>query len=86
MANYSDVRVADGSFVRLKTVTLQYALPSRLIGGTPFRTISVNVVGNNLLMIYADPDLHGQDPEFFNAGGIAQPINKQITLALRVGF
>jgi hypothetical protein len=84
--NYSDIRVADGSFVRLKSVTLQYALPSRLIGGTPFRSMSVNLVGTNLLMIYSDPDLHGQDPEFFNAGGIAQPINKQITLALRVGF
>jgi hypothetical protein len=37
-------------------------------------------------MIYSDPLLHGQDPEFFNAGGIAQPINKQVTLSLRVGF
>jgi hypothetical protein len=37
-------------------------------------------------MIYSDSKLHGQDPEFFNAGGVALPINKQATLSLRVGF
>lgn len=84
--NYSNVRVVDGSFVRLKAVTLQYALPSKVITGTPFKSVSMNLVGTNLLMIYTDPLLHGQDPEFFNAGGIAQPINKQVTLSLRVGF
>lgn len=84
--NYSNYRVVDGSFVRLKSVTLQYALPMKVVTGTPFKSVSMNLVGTNLLMIYSDPLLHGQDPEFFNAGGIAQPINKQVTLSLRVGF
>jgi TonB-linked SusC/RagA family outer membrane protein len=84
--NYSDVMVVDGSFVRLKSVTLSYTLPSKIIAGTPVKSLSANLVGTNLLMIYSDPLLHGQDPEFFNAGGIAQPINKQVTLSLRVGF
>jgi hypothetical protein len=84
--NYSNMMVVDGSFVRLKSVTLQYMLPPKLIAGTPIKSLSANLVGTNLLMIYADPLLHGQDPEFFNAGGIAQPINKQVTLSLRVGF
>jgi TonB-linked SusC/RagA family outer membrane protein len=84
--NYSDAMVVDGSFVRLKSVTLQYTIPTKVITGTPFKSVSMNLVGTNLLMIYSDPLLHGQDPEFFNAGGIAQPINKQLTLSLRVGF
>lgn len=84
--NYSTVRVVDGSFVRLKSVTLQYALPNALLQGTPVKTASVNLVGMNLLLLYSDPDLHGQDPEFFNAGGVALPINRQATLSLRVGF
>jgi TonB-linked SusC/RagA family outer membrane protein len=84
--NYSDMMVVDGSFVRLKSVTLQYAVPSKVIARTPVKSLSANLVGTNLLMIYTDPKLHGQDPEFFNAGGIAQPINKQVTLSLRVGF
>ncbi|MBL7698841.1 MAG: SusC/RagA family TonB-linked outer membrane protein [Chitinophagaceae bacterium] len=84
--NYSDARVVDGSFVRLKTVTLNYSLPSNVFGKLPVKTMTVSVVGNNLALLYADPDLHGQDPEFFNAGGIAQPLSKQVTLSLRVGF
>jgi hypothetical protein len=72
--------------VRLKSVTLQYSLPAGLISRTPFSSASVNLVGTNLWLIYADPALHGQDPEFFNAGGVALPINRQATLSLRVGL
>jgi hypothetical protein len=84
--NYSDARVVDGSFVRLKSVALQYMLPKSLLGRTPLKTASVSVVGNNLWLIYSNADLHGQDPEFFNAGGVALPINKQITFSLKLGF
>lgn len=84
--NYSTARVVDGSFVRLKSASLQYTLPAKLLMGTPFKTVSVNVVGQNLFLIYSDSRLHGQDPEFFNAGGVALPINKQVTLSLKVGF
>ncbi len=84
--NYSTARVVDGSFVRLKSVTLQYALPVKLLGGTPFKTVAVSLVGMNLWLIYSDPGLHGQDPEFFNAGGVALPINRQATLSLKLGF
>ncbi|MEP7258855.1 MAG: SusC/RagA family TonB-linked outer membrane protein, partial [Flavitalea sp.] len=84
--NYSTTRVADGSFVRLKSVSLQYSLPVKMLQGTPFKAASLNIVGNNLWLIYADPNLYGQDPEFFNAGGVALPINKQITASLKVGF
>ena len=84
--NYSTQRVVDGSFVRLKSVSLRYSLPQRMLEKSVFKTLSVNVVGNNLWLIYADKNLHGQDPEFFNAGGVALPINKQFTLSLKVGF
>ena len=84
--NYSTARVVDGSFVRLKSVSLNYELPAAWMGRTPFTTASINVVGNNLWLIYADRALHGQDPEFFNAGGVALPINRQATLSLRIGF
>ena len=84
--NYSTVRVVDGSFVRLKSVQLQYTLPVKVIQGTPFKSVSATIIGNNLWLIYSDPDLHGQDPEFFNAGGVALPINKQFTFSLKLGF
>ena len=84
--NYSTERVVDGSFVRLKSVTVRYNLPAKLIQGGVFKTASVNLVGNNIWLIYSDDALHGQDPEFFNAGGVALPINKQFTLSLKLGF
>jgi hypothetical protein len=78
--------VVDGSFVRLKSVTMQYALPVRILQRTPVKNASVSLVGNNLWLIYSDADLHGQDPEFFNAGGVALPINQQFTFSLKLGF
>jgi hypothetical protein len=84
--NYSTTRVVDGSFVRLKSVTMQYALPTRILQRTPVKNASVSLVGNNLWLIYSDADLHGQDPEFFNAGGVALPINQQFTFSLKLGF
>ena len=40
----------------------------------------------NRWLIYSDNRLHGQDPEFFNTGGVALPVNKQITLSLKLGL
>ena len=84
--NYSTERVADGSFVRLKTVSLTYNLTSVVVKKTPFNSLSITAVAANPWLIYADPKLQGQDPEFFNTGGVAQPIQKQFTLSLKVGL
>ncbi|MEP7278268.1 MAG: SusC/RagA family TonB-linked outer membrane protein [Bacteroidota bacterium] len=84
--NFSHDRVADGGFVRLKAVTINYQVPLTLINKIGFKSGSVSVTGNNLWLIYSDSRLHGQDPEFFNTGGVALPVNKQITLSLKVGL
>ncbi|MEP6749215.1 MAG: SusC/RagA family TonB-linked outer membrane protein, partial [Bacteroidota bacterium] len=84
--NFSHDRVADGGFVRLKAVTLNYQVPVSLISRIGFKSGSLSVTGNNLWLIYSDKRLHGQDPEFFNTGGVALPVNKQITLSLKVGI
>jgi TonB-linked SusC/RagA family outer membrane protein len=84
--NYSHDRVADGGFVRLKTVSLQYSLPAKMINKIGFKTASFTAVGNNLWLIYSDSHLHGQDPEFFNTGGVAMPITKQVTFSLKLGL
>jgi TonB-linked SusC/RagA family outer membrane protein len=84
--NYSSARVVDGSFVRLKTASVSYRLPDRILKGIGLNSASVSIIGNNLWLIYADERLNGQDPEFFNAGGVALPINKQFVLSLKVGL
>jgi hypothetical protein len=40
----------------------------------------------NPWLMYSDKKLNGQDPEFFNSGGVAQPIQKQFTLSVKVGM
>jgi TonB-linked SusC/RagA family outer membrane protein len=84
--NYSSDRVADGGFARLKAVTFSYMLPAPLMGKIGMRSGSLSVTGNNLWLIYSDSRLHGQDPEFFGSGGVALPVNRQITFSLKLGI
>jgi TonB-linked SusC/RagA family outer membrane protein len=85
--NFSSARVAKGDFIRLKSVSLKYDLPNALMEKTGFfKTLSVTLAAVNPWLIYADKKLEGQDPEFYSAGGVAQPIQRQITLSLRAGL
>lgn len=84
--NYSSDRVADGGFVRMKAVTFSYQIPSTLMTRIGLRSGSVSATGNNLWLIYSDSRLHGQDPEFFTTGGVALPVNKQVTFSLKLGL
>ncbi|SFE96992.1 TonB-linked outer membrane protein, SusC/RagA family [Chitinophaga sp. CF118] len=84
--NYSTERVAKGDFIRLKTVSLSYLLPERLVKSSGFKSLMITGAATNLWLIYSDDKLRGQDPEFFNTGGVAQPIQKQVTVSLKVGI
>lgn len=85
--NYSDLRVAKGNFLRLKTISASYKLPKKALSKLGFiSNITLTVAGNNLWLICADKKLNGQDPEFYNTGGVAQPLARQFTIALNVGF
>jgi hypothetical protein len=84
--NYSDVRVADGGFVRMKEISLTYDFPKEWISKLAIDRLSLKLQGTNLFLIYADKRLNGQDPEFFNSGGVASPMAKQFTLTLSIGM
>jgi hypothetical protein len=84
--NYSDVRVADGGFVRLKDVSLTYDFPQKWISAMKIRDLSLKLQGTNLLLLYADKKLNGADPEFFQSGGVAHPVPRQFTLTLQLGL
>jgi hypothetical protein len=61
-------------------------MPQTLIKRAGLSNMSVTAAAINPWLIYADKKLKGQDPEFFNSGGVAQPIQKQFTLSLKVGI
>ncbi len=84
--NYSDIRVALGGFVRLKTVALTYNLPERIIKKANLTNSSFTLTGNNLWLMFADKKLKGQDPEFSNSGGVGAPVYTQFSLALKLGI
>ncbi len=84
--NYSSERVAKGDYLRLSQITLGYILPKELVSKIKFRSAQLNLVANNLWLIYADKKLNGVDPEFYSNGGVALPVPKQITLSVKLGF
>ena len=84
--NYSTARVADGGFVRLKDISLTYDFSPQLISKIGLRTAALKIDATNLWLVYSDSKLNGQDPEFVNSGGVAQPLSKQFTLTLRLGI
>lgn len=84
--NKSTVRVADGSYARLKSIRLSYNLPSSLARRIGASTASVSFEGQNLMLLYSDKKLNGQDPEFFSAGGVALPQPRLFTTSITINF
>ena len=84
--NYSDARIADGGFVRLKDVSLGYEFPELFKKQLNLSNLTLRATASNPWLIYADKKLNGQDPEFFRSGGVAMPVTTQYTLTLNVGF
>lgn len=84
--NFSDARVADGDFVRLKNVSVSYLVPSSVLKSLKIKSASIKFQATNLWLIYSDSKLKGQDPEFFGAGGVALPQPKQFTFSLKLDF
>jgi len=84
--NLSSERVAKGDFIRMKEISLAYDFPMKWISKIGLTNASIKLQGTNLFLIYADDKLNGQDPEFFNSGGVAAPMSKQFTLTVRLGI
>jgi TonB-linked SusC/RagA family outer membrane protein len=84
--NLSSVRVVDGDFVRLKNVSLGYALPASWANRLHLKALSAKVSATNLMLLYSDKRLLGQDPEFFGSGGVALPVPQQVSFSLKASI
>ena len=82
--NYSTERVARGDFVRMKEISLGYELPERALQRLKLAGLGLKLQATNLFLLWCDKKLNGQDPEFFNAGGVAVPMAKQFTFTVRL--
>ena len=84
--NYSTARIAKGDFIRMKEISLSYDFPKEWLKPLKISDMSLKLQATNLFLIYADKKLNGQDPEFFQSGGVAAPVPKQYTMTLRLGI
>ena len=84
--NYSTARIAKGDFIRMKEISLGYDFSKSVAQKLGLSSISMKLQATNLFLIYADKKLNGQDPEFFNTGGVAAPVPKQFTFTLKLGI
>ncbi len=84
--NYSTERIVDGDFIRMKNISLSYSFPKKALDLINLSNLRFTFQATNPFLIYSDKRLNGQDPEFFNTGGIAYPVSKQYTFSLNLGF
>ena len=84
--NYSDARIVDGSFVRMKSIGLSYNFPKDVLDDLKISNLTLRLQSANPFLIYADKNLNGQDPEFFRSGGVAYPITAQYTFTINLGI
>jgi TonB-linked SusC/RagA family outer membrane protein len=84
--NYSTVRVVKGDFIRLKELSVSYDLPKEWVKRFKLENTSMRFSASNLVLLYSDKKLKGQDPEFARSGGVSLPVPRQFSLALKVGF
>lgn len=81
--NWSDRRLFDGSYIRLKSMSLEYRLPSRWAQQLSLNGMSMYVQSENLLTFTAYP---GPDPEIFDRGQTYYPIPRSFEAGLEVNF
>jgi TonB-linked SusC/RagA family outer membrane protein len=68
LATVSSVNVLDGSFIKLRQVSLGYSIPKTFIANTPFNSITFSLVARNLWTIMKHTD--NIDPESNFAPGV----------------
>ncbi len=88
--SYADIWVQDGSFLRLKNMTLGYSIPKKILQKFSLTRLRVYVAADNLLTI---TKYDGYDPEV-GSNGLSKkgldwgtyPITMQMRAGLQLGF
>ena len=88
----SEPFVQDASWIRLRSASLSYTLPSKWLPKKVIRSLTASVTGNNLILI---TDYYGLDPESVSAdagsnvdgaSGFTYPAARSILFSINVGF
>ncbi len=93
-AQRSTLQLFDGSYLRLRNVTLGYTLPNDVLGRTFMRNARLYVMGQNLLTFSemtdweVDPEINGggTDPRNQGESFFTMPQAKTFTVGVNIGF
>ncbi len=84
--NYSTARIGKADFIRMKEISLTYEFPKSWISKAKFDNLSLKFQVTNPFLVYAHKSLNGQDPEYYQSGGVSSPLARQFTFTLKFGF
>jgi len=83
--------IYDGSFIKLRQISVEYSLPAKILTKTPFTNLAVSFVGRNIACLYKNID--NVDPEYGYTDSAAQgldyfglPTTRTYGFNLRVTF
>lgn len=85
MYDLSDIRVANASFMRCKSLSLNYMVPQSILKPARVNALTLGFSVNNAFTI-ASRELQGQDPEIDGAGSTALPITRQYAFSFSANF
>ncbi len=91
-AAIAEAFIYDGTFVKLRELTLGYNLPSKLFNKTPFKSANISLVGRNLFLLYSDTPGFDPDVSSYNISNVqgiesaAFPSTRSYGVNLRIGF
>ena len=80
----STTRIVSTDFVRLKEISLEYVISKALLRRTPLKNLSLKLQAQNLMLLYSDARLRGDDPEYMYSSSVTAP--RKLILTLRVGL
>jgi len=88
----AEVILQDASWVRLRNVNLSYSLPKKALARTPFASLALSAVGNNLWLntpyIGFDPEAmqNGSGSNAFGFAGLTIPAVRNVSFGLNATF
>ncbi|UOR03579.1 TonB-dependent receptor [Hymenobacter aerilatus] len=81
---YQALNFIDGSFFKIRTLTLGYNIPKTIAGKALLENARVYVTGSNLLVLSKSRLIKDYDPE--RGGDESTPLSRQIVVGVNLGF
>lgn len=82
--NRSNIRTVDGSYIRFKSIMMNYEMPSEFVKKMGIKRLVFNLQAQNIFL-WSDKKLQGQDPESI-VSGISLPLTTVYSFGLTCSF